>query len=1823
MSIVFFCYTMAAMEATKIALAALSAVIVLTSCSKNEDGSSSAKKIAAASKITIVKEEGGEYASYSAMKKIFTPDFSFKYTEDKDDDDYIEAESAKKSKKEKSEAAIPGIRELSKYKTKYSEKRAKAESPDTEEAFADESPANGEPRAGGEKKEERALVPFKVESFPKNADYARGTRGNSVSIFFSQKVDAATVAKNVSFSFDFDLTEKNFAVEGCRLVIYDLPVSYDESKAENSFWLFVKKGLKDVFGQSLVEGSEGLSAKVSLLPPKSYVKFTDWGARLLESQFKPKLYIESQNILPLSFYKVTETKNPLYTECRLSGGADKVPDGAKELLTLVKDQRQFDEIDLSPWLNQDGFGWIDFEARVVTKDWNHWENVFEVNEHENKVTIQVTDFGITARIGINKAVVLARSLKENKPIADAEIFLLAPCEEKDKDIDFGGDLIAQGKTDKNGLAVIEFTEEQVKKIEASGRERNGSDLRLYARKGADKAIFYPASHNPWRHNVPTNDMDQARKATTRALIFTDRGLYKPGETVSFRGIVRDQSLGQLIPRANEPYVLMIMENKWEGKEILPQIDGTLSESGGFYGSFKLPDGIEPGNYKIRYKMGEYEWQDPSVDFTVANFERLKFEASISKPDLTYYGGDRISASLKASYLAGGSLAGADFDTTWFKQAARFEPDTPETKGWSFGPSNAYSGRVICANEKGALSADGKAELSCATEKISDGMPCSYRVEANVTDASNQRISAKANILVHPARFYVGMKAPAELSGFAKINSKLSFPYALFSAGGKPLESAAAVSELEYKLVREEWTMANEQSVDDSIYSRWEKTEIFEAGGKLEPKVSGKVTVELKEAGWRILSISGRDASGNWTTSEYGFYVTGGSSSWYDRYDSQSVNLTPDKSMYNPGDKAQILMESPLPAGDYLITVEREGIFTEEVRRFDTPSSVIEIPVSISYTPVVYVAVSSYSSRSGAPSHQYGEPDLDKPKGYFGIAPIFVNPKAKSFNVKIESDKKVYKPGEKATLTFTATKGGKAVEGAELTVMAVDRGVLDLIDYHVQNPIEFFYDKWNFPLCVMGGDSRDMLMDPVTYSVKNLLGGDSDDEKDGERVDFRPTALFEPLITTDKNGKAVCSFTMPDSLTAYRITAFGVKDEIFALKEGEVKVQHQINVQQVQPRRMRERDTAECGVLITNLDGKGQKVTVKIEARSPEKNTAQDELEGRTTIPGKAEIDGASERTVYVAPGDSTVAYFDVAAIESGTVELVYEIKSSLLNETLVSPIQIEKTFVYETTTISGATSEGESAAEKETVRIPSWAKEGRGDLTITLDTSRLGPLGSSVRYLFDYPYGCLEQQASKVLPLILFAPYIDAFGMDSKVSNPKKCAQSLMKSWAKSQRPSGAFPYWPEDSSGESFFASTRIAGVCAAAKKAGWKDSELKIDLEALKAWIKKSAAQKDLSDGEKAAACKTFALLGDSGLDGTLSELHSKLDKLSLSAAADVGFAWAAKGNLKNAGAAAKKIRARLEPAGRGVSVDDKNEDARWPWLESSSERLSKILILFAELDAGDEMVDRLVFSLLQEESKGYWKNTAATASVLEALSNYIQKRDISKTDLSARALLDGKEIMAGKFKGAAAKPQSVALPFEGAAVSALPKDADVPLLFEKNGKGRLFYTAQMTFALPDEAQGSRDEGIAVALKIVDYESGKALVEASKDSSRLDLESSKIYKATVKVRSSKDRDFLALRCPIPSGAEILDSTFVTTGFAGEDEESESRDWRHWISSKTVRDNEVQFFWDTFKSGETTVTFTFRAGRRGVYPTPPVQAELMYEPEVFGRSYGRLFVIK
>ncbi|MCR5437412.1 MAG: alpha-2-macroglobulin [Treponema sp.] len=1666
------------------------------------------------------------------------------------------------------------------------------------------------------------LKPFKLERVANMTSYSYGKTKDPLRVEFTQIPDKASLIKNISFNFDYELKEENIIIEGTDILVCNLPLQLD-----TVYSIKFGDGIKDVYGQPCNMSQKEYSFRTRA--PLSYVKYIDYGTKMLEAQFPHKILFEYQNILPGSYYETYKIDNPLYrpSKTRLETSTSE----ATVLEPGERNRRQFKEINLDPYL-EDGYGFVQFEAKVMTNYYN-WEGLLKTTDNWNNLSIQVTDLGVTARVGINKSVVMIRSLKTGKPVADATVNLLSNINS------YSGDpldkSIASAKSDKNGLAVITYTEEQLKQIEAASPGYS-TGLYLFVQNGKDKVVFAPDNHSAWREGVFTSRITEARRAKQQTFMFVDRGLYKPGEIVTFRGIDKNQLLGTLVSNHGS-YTIISRGNWWKSDSILEKpITGTLSENGGFYGSFKIPDDTPGGSYIIEYKRNENSFNETAtVAFTVASFERAKFESSVTIPSQNYYGGEPLAAELSANYLAGGALSNAAYKVSWYKQAQSFRPDTKVSKKYRFGPNEYYdSGRDYINSEEGSLDSSGKATAICRTEKIKNGRPYSYRAEAYITDVSNQRLFAQTQVTVHPSLFYFGIAKPRNISGYPKKKTKLEFPYIITDTKGELVNSKElknVVKELKYSLSREEWSLVNEKGVDNSIYTRYEKTDIVEANGSITFQNSGILNITPKECGWYTLTITGSDINDNYVITTYEFYVTGGRSFWWDSYNSASIKLTPEQSEYNPGDTAEILLESPLPEGDYLITVEREGIFTEEIQHFDSPANVIKVPIANNYVPVVYVSVSSYSMRKGPPTHEYGETDLDKPKGYYGVTPVHVNPYVRAFSIKIEPDKSSYKPGETAKVKLTATKGGKPVKDAEITFMAVDRGVLDLINYHVPNPINFFYSKYNFPLCVKGGDSRNLLMDPVTYSVKNLQGGDSDEdeEKENERKDFRPTAVFEPSLMTDKNGVVTCTFKMPDTLTTYRFTAFGVTNDKFALQEDEVKVQNPVNVQQVQPRKLRVRDTAECGVLITNLTNNGVNVTVSAEVHTPDKDTTQDIQEGRKTVPGKGYIDGPSKHTVYVASQESSVVYFDVAATQEGTVELIYNIKSDVINEKLISPINIEESYVYETVTLSGQTDKKNKTSKTENVLIPDFTKNGRGDFNITLDATRLGMLGPTAKYLFEYPYGCMEQQSARVLPLMIFGEYIDVFGLDSKVSDYRECVKSFLKKWKSVQKKDGGFPYWPSGEKSD-YYVSTRIAEIYAYGKQRGYTKGELKIDIDKLKDYLVNNFTKLDLKDfNRKAYALYVLNLLGDKRLNAYLDSMASVSDEFSLSTSAYIGLALCAEHSNESIAKAQKiadAIRPYLIPTERSVTISDKlTRRYQWYWWDNKEDENALILQLFVSLNPQDTMVDKLLYSLLASQRNGYWYNTASSSKALQAIFIYIRKRNLDSVNFTAKATVNGKQVLTNSFKGAGAKPKSLKLPFEDEIIQSAQKNSPLPMKFEKDGTGVLYYTVEMKYAIPDEMQRWRSEGIDVDYTITDLNTGDVINKDGSDAknSLITLESGKVYKAQIYVSSKRNLEYLAVRCPIPSGAEILDTQLSSGGSEGIDDwEQENNYWRRY-SNKDYKDNEAQFFFNWFYHGGSYITFTFRTSRRGVYPTPSVTAECMYQPEIFGRSNGYLFVIK
>ena len=1682
----------------------------------------------------------------------------------------------------------------------------------------------------------RTPAPFTAVMHYRSQGYGR--YGNLFEIYFSHGINESTVLNAVSTVPAMNIGSGNIEVYGNYLRIFNLPVSFNDR-----FRINIAATVEDIYGRRL---SAPYSADIVMPdepPPSGTLRFPEYRSNvMLESQFPPRFIFEYSNITGNSSYLLGVDNNPY-----LSANHEKIltSSSGTGIFSEIPNDKYFEQIDLMPYLNEEGKGFIGFRSRIeLLTNRMQSDNTYLTGTRtaENTFSIQVTDLGLTVRYGFNRVTALVTSLSSGLPVQGAKVTLLPNnIVESSNTLDIPN--FGEAVTDANGLAVINLNSLALRNnTSVSGGWRSPY---IMAEKGADKAIFNPSSHNIWRYGIWNNTPQRAEEIVPYAFMFSDRGLYKPGETITFRGVDRSRVLGMYtLYKGN--YVVVLEESSYRPQRIAV-FEGETTDSGSFFGSIAIPEDLEPGSYRLVYKRAsgslEIDENIASIPITVAFFERLRFQASLTPPPEAVILGDDINLTLRASYLSGGSLSGASWESAWFEGMGIFSPNNADAKGFVFGPMRSWDSSRHIVSDSGTLSGQGTATLSIRTSSSSKvtGAPYTYQAEARVTDIGNQMISAYRSLTAHPADFYIGLKSSA--AGFIRAGQEFTCNYITVNTSGVKtqnnslfLQGGAGAGQIRVELIREEWRRVQQRGVSGFINDEYimqqitDSVQTFNISGN-----GGSITVKPSAAGYHILRVTSKDSKGRTVLTETGFYVTGAGGYW-NMNSAEEIRLIPDQEMYEPGDTAQILLQSPLPRGYYLITVEREGIFTEEVRYIEESVTVIDIPIARNYVPVVYLSVSSYSVRSGPPSHEYGSYDLDKPMGYFGVTRLYVDPRTKAFSVSIQTDKTTYRPGDEVTMTLTATREGRPLPGAELSMMAVDRGVLDLINYRVPDPVSHFYSEWQFPLFVSGGDSRSMLMDPITYAVMDRMGGDSADSKIDERSDFNPTAVFEPMLVTDSSGKVTCKFRLPDNLTTYRVTVFGVRGDLFALKESEIAAQNRINVREVVPRRLRERDTAEVGVLITNLDSASHAVTVRLEIGAPLSN---DDSSGLQKTAGQAFVDGTAQRRVTVRSGENAVVYFDVAAVKQGAVTLNFTVSSNILNERLVREMTIEHPYIMETVTTTGSISgqTGSDNSAREGFVIPSFADNGIGSLTLTLDATRLSLLDSAVKYLFNYPYGCLEQRSAAIMPLVVFGDYIDALSIKSEVSNPRRVTENELRSWAQVQLSGGGFPYWPTGTTGD-FYVSLRIAHIIAIAKSkninvpssiniSGLVDY-LNREYQTMQDWRGNSAnyVYQSYLQSYMLYVC---ALLGERVDPSRLAEILSR-GNVDPSVLAFTGMTYRLLGRATEAESAAQRLRNLIRLTARGADLTDPLERQRYSYYGTGIEQMALTLQFFAEQFPHDEINTRLLYSLMeaQRSASGFWQSTAVTVRVLSAVDTLIRAEDLSNINVRGTVSLGTAQLLNGTFAGLGAKPVTTVFDFSNPIMRNIARDRLQQLDFSRSGRGSLYYTASLRYAIPSELQSFRDEGIGVFLNITDINTGEEIRGAA-------LLSGKTYRATVRVSSSRDRTYLALRVPVPSGAEILDMAFVTTASYADDTVRHpitgqiisggtvSAQRNSPLSHQVIYDNEIQYFWDQFYRGETTVSFLFRTARRGVYPTPPAQAECMYESEIFGRTNGLIYTIE
>ncbi|MDR1318578.1 MAG: alpha-2-macroglobulin [Treponema sp.] len=1737
------------------------------------------------------------------------------------------------------------------------------------------------------------LLPFRYEELSvRSYSSPRTEEGDSIplSLHFNQNVDPEGAEKYFSIEGLPALKKENIHVYGNTVVINRMPLEY-----QKNYTLRISGNLRDLYGRVL-GGDIQDTARVG--EANSYVFILNQGSRTLEAGFPPKIVWEAQN--PVSLRRMVSAARSPYE--RFSGALETM----EPSLFPANSKRYFME-DLSPFLNAAGRGTASLRWDYQTR--SRWQKG-KIDSGEAWLTVQITDIGITIRYAYNMVLVWANHISDGTPAAGARVELLE-----------GEKTVLEGRADNQGLAVFEFpdddfasrftqpktgrgsdnsaagfrvrvSEEQAGRG-ASGGARGTDSAGFDAEDSGDRAEFIPNdSHNLWRFSIEaTSNPFTVERQRPVIFLFTDRGLYRPGETVSFRGI--DRNLNHGIYEACEgPYDIEVSAGTYQAP-VIARLGDNTTENGGFYGSFTLPEKLDPGEYRIYYRRGGPAAQQEArtqIGFTVANFERLRFEGSLKFPDVTFFQGERLSAGLSASYLAGGGLSGAPYTWYWTREPSGFNPGGAWSH-WRFGPELNDS-RYYVGSGEGFLGPDGSAEISQETGADGiEGAAYRYRLEASVQDPARQEIASRAAALVHPASFYIAARLDSGTvrnaasagaasgsggaggGGESRAPFAASSPPAYFLAAGKPASlSWALVSPeggaglpragggLTLQLIRHEWKQARQAGVGGRINLVWERVEetveektfSFKAGrnpqegsgggndgGQLREAdfISGVFNFTPGKSGQWEVRLQSRDQQDRRAATRFRFYVSGAGWVRWGSDDVDAVSLVPDKQSYAPGETARLLVRSPLEKGKYLLTLEREGILSRRIIELEGSALTVDIPVEESWVPVVYAAISSYTVRSGPPENTYYEPDLDKPRGIFGVTPIFVDNESRHYRIEIEPSKVAYRPAEQAEVKLKVSLNGRPAPGTEVTFMAVDRGVVDLIDYHVPDPAAFFYDPANFPLGVRGADSRSLLIDPVTYALSDLQGGDNEGEsKIEERKDFRPTAVFEPCLVTGSDGTVTVKFGLPDSLTTYRCTALAVGLRDFGIEERDLRVSAPLTALAALPRKLRWRDTGTVSLILTNLENETVEARVSLAAAG---------VSGGA--PGLwdsvLEVEGPDSRILQIKPGASEEVRFPVAAVGAGEAQLTFTLRSPGLNERIIRTISVDRPTLAETVTTIGSLGSGDAFVEEGMV-LPSLVPEGTGSVTVTLSASRLAALREAVGYLLDYPYGCLEQRTARILPLIAFGDHLEAFSLESPVKNPGQLVEDELARLAGYQLGDGSFPYWPGGGSGD-VFVSLRIAHIAALAKRKGLTLPP-ELNTGRMLSYLAGSENAKRLFSRDpflKGYSLWVRAMHGER-LGAETSEFLRRGDELGIAGWGFAGLAALESGQRDLAASARDRVRRFIRPGARSLDLTDTYE-RRGNYWGYDTDRYALALMLFNALSPGDDMTTRLAASLIERQRRGVWNNTASSfwavlafgmigdieAAEWKAAGADSPERGAAANGaglsgtrpLAAKVSLGGAPLLDAEFGSYGGTPVSFSKTFAEAPIRDFDRDTLLPLRIERSGPARLYYTASLRYGIPAELAGARDEGLGVFVET--FDSAGLPVTTGR------LVPGKTYTRSLTLSSSRDRTYVALRAPVPSGAEIIDAAFVTSSSAAppaEDsgdgqEDYYAREYDRQEPRRFIMDDEIRFHWDFFRAGKGEVEFRFRAVMPGVYPTPPASAECMYEEEIFGRSAGELIRIE
>jgi uncharacterized protein YfaS (alpha-2-macroglobulin family) len=947
----------------------------------------------------------------------------------------------------------------------------------------------------------------------------------------------------------------------------------------------------------------------------------------------------------------------------------------------------------------------------------------------------VSDIGLSGIEGTHGMTVMARSLDSAAPLQGLSLDLIAR----------NNSVLGTMTTDANG-----FAEFPAGLLRGNGgaeptalvaRDTNGGFVFL----DLGRAGFDFSDRGVEGHTAP---------GPVDVFAWTERGIYRPGETIHISALARNATD---VHSVDLPLTFIV--TRPDGVEDGRHVSAS-PVSGGHVVDVVLPDNAMQGTWRIA-THGDTDAAPLAESLVlVEDFVPERMALDLSAPDTPVSSDGRMMLRAEGRFLYGAPAAGLALEGTIAAVPTR-SWDAAENYFFGLAEEEGTGRSVADLTDLDLLSDDGTAAISAelpplpATTRL-------LRAEAIVRlrEPGGRAVEDKLSRIIAPRGVMIGID-PQFADDAVDENSEARFRIAAFDPDG----TVTAAEPQPWRLERIERRYQWYRSDGNWRYEPADFTTLVAAGTMALDGAAPAELVLPVEWGRYRLSVGGAGVTDPVASIQFdaGWFV---SASATDTPDGLEIAL--DRDSYVPGDVARLRV-SPRFAGELILTIGSDRVL--DTRSLTLSQSVVnaggtefEIPVSADWGAGAYVTATLIRPGSAQ--------DNRMPMRAIGVTWLAVDPGSRALAVSLEAPAQSRPNG--ALRVPVSVPGAAGVE-TYVTLAAVDAGILSLTGYEPPEP-----SGWYFGQRRLGLEYRDLygrLIDGSQGALGRLrTGGDGGPQlnADGARPDGPLVAFFSGPVLLDANGNAEISFDMPSFNGTVRLMAVAWNDQALGQGMQDVIVRDPVVITASLPRFLAPGDATPLRLDIANTDGPAGDYTLRIAPGSgmlPLVDIAQMPAAITLEAGGKAALSVPLE-AVHVGVGALGIELTHPSGLT---------ISQDVPLDVRPGAMPVTRRYELDLAANGGALTLGQDLLDE--VQL--------AGASVTLDAARTRGLDTAalLMQLDRYPLGCVEQMASRALPLLYLSELQGRAGLAQDTGIATRIDAAIRRVLSH-QNGSGGFGLW-------------------------------------------------------------------------------------------------------------------------------------------------------------------------------------------------------------------------------------------------------------------------------------------------------------------------------------------------------------------------------------------------------------------------------------------------